>query len=648
MSRRRPAPRRWWRPRWPQSLLGRVFALYTIALVGFVTAGVALFVRYQFTEGLESAQQRADGLVLVMSPTITESAVIGDYDTLKRTLENAIRHSDFASAEFIDLKGAKVQALAPPLDHGSPPAWLSRQIHERLYETNLTVSVGGRDYGVLRLRFAPERIAGELWRQSLVALALGAMALGGGLVAILVPLRRWLGKLDRLQQLERAGLDSLPVPEDAPIELQRTFETLIRAAKEREAALTALRSVLEGLLPGASSRGGDDLEAITQMISRLTTQVLEHGEHLNAIFQLSPDGFVSFDTERRVNYASPAFTRLTGLSEGEIAGVHESTLLARWHAVSGARPDQLPSLALLRSAGQKVLLTVERPKRRVLELALRSGETQIVSQVLLVRDVTHQTEVDQMKSEFLSTAAHELRTPMASIFGFVELLILKRLSPQRQQSALETVHRQTKLMMSIVDELLDLARIEARRGMDFEYERLDLRAVVEQVVRDFAVPDGRQTPALALPAAAVPVSIDRKKFAQALGNVLSNGYKYSPEGGAVEVSLVVSGTSTAQLTVADRGIGMSSAQLARVCERFWRADASGSIPGTGLGMSVVKEIVELLGGRLSLASEPGAGTQVTFELPVLTVDLAGAAELDAGDLLARRPQPAAGLVANLS
>jgi signal transduction histidine kinase len=107
---------------------------------------------------------------------------------------------------------------------------------------------------------------------------------------------------------------------------------------------------------------------------------------------------------------------------------------------------------------------------------------------------------------------------------------------------------------------------------------------------------------------------------QALSNVLSNAYKYSPGGGPVRVRLVrghatAEGPGTVGIEVQDGGIGMSAEQLARVSERFYRADASGNIPGTGLGMSIVKEITELLGGRLALASEPGQGTTVTLWLP---------------------------------
>jgi signal transduction histidine kinase len=263
----------------------------------------------------------------------------------------------------------------------------------------------------------------------------------------------------------------------------------------------------------------------------------------------------------------------------------------------------------------------------VLQAGLRQSQSAVISQVFYLRDVTHETEVDQMKSEFLSTAAHELRTPMASIFGFCELLMHRKMTPERQQEMLAVVHRQTLRMVTILNELLDLARIEARRGSDFKLETLDLAQLVRDVAAEFQPPGERAAPAMAaLPAGAL-VRVDRNKIHQALGNVLSNAYKYSPDGGAVTVALQTEDVDAARpgnaaaapalwgIRVQDQGIGMTPEQLGRVSERFYRADASGTIPGTGLGMSIVREIVELLGGRLQLHSVPGQGTCVTLWLP---------------------------------
>jgi signal transduction histidine kinase len=228
-----------------------------------------------------------------------------------------------------------------------------------------------------------------------------------------------------------------------------------------------------------------------------------------------------------------------------------------------------------------------------------------------------------MKSEFVSTAAHELRTPMASIFGFAELMMHKMLPPEKQHRALAAIHRQTKLMIAIVNELLDLARIESRRGKDFVLETVELGEVTRQLLQDFSPPADRAAPELAETLTGALVRVDRNKLRQAAGNVLSNAYKYSPQGGAVQLRIVQQGAATGTLAggarvgieVRDQGIGMTPEQLARVGERFYRADGSGKIPGTGLGMSIVREILSLLGGELAITSTPGAGTCVTLWLP---------------------------------
>ena len=270
----------------------------------------------------------------------------------------------------------------------------------------------------------------------------------------------------------------------------------------------------------------------------------------------------------------------------------------------------------------------------MLEVGIRLSREDSVSQVLYFRDVTYETEVDRMKSEFLSTAAHELRTPMASIYGFTELLINSPQDPATTEELLHIVYAQSERMAQIINELLDLARIEARRGKDFKLEQFDAQAFLAEVVAGFKPPEGRPGPEDRTRAASQSAGVastaeaaltrwvraDRSKLTQALLNVLANAYKYSPKGGAVELEVLDAPATEDQpvrigLRVVDHGIGMSPEQVARVCERFYRADASGSIPGTGLGMSIVKEIVGLHGGEVEIASQMGTGTTVTLWIP---------------------------------
>jgi PAS domain S-box-containing protein len=362
-------------------------------------------------------------------------------------------------------------------------------------------------------------------------------------------------------------------------------------------------------------------------------RIRDRTEQLNAIFELSPDGFVSFDATHRVKYASPAFQRMTGLTQADIVGLDEAGFAARLNReCKGDTP--FPDFVALRAqqnlgAGgtasrqgghRRTLIEILRAGQRVLEVGIRTAEAESVSQILYFRDVTHETEVDRMKSEFLSTAAHELRTPMASIYGFTELLINQPFGPDEQRDFLETIFRQSELMVSIINELLDLARIEARRGKDFVIEPIVVGELVSEVVAGFRPPAGRAAPLLDQTGGRYAVRADRKKLTQAISNVLSNAYKYSPDGGDVSIGLLAAESVTTDLgiRIRDHGIGMTPQQLVRVCERFYRADTSGRIPGTGLGMSIVKEIVELLDGTIHIASQPGQGTTVTLWLPRAT------------------------------
>jgi signal transduction histidine kinase len=176
-----------------------------------------------------------------------------------------------------------------------------------------------------------------------------------------------------------------------------------------------------------------------------------------------------------------------------------------------------------------------------------------------------------------------------------------------------------------LNDLLDLARIEARRGKDFCYEQVNLCALLDDWVQGYQRPWGRKAPELDLPAEPVFVMADPGKLRQALMNVVSNAYKYSPKTGAVRIKLEVQRVSgqppAVCMDVVDQGIGMTPEQRARVCERFYRADTSGKTLGTGLGMSIVKEIVELHHGNLGIESTLGHGTRVRLCLPSLAAGL---------------------------
>jgi PAS domain S-box-containing protein len=347
-------------------------------------------------------------------------------------------------------------------------------------------------------------------------------------------------------------------------------------------------------------------------------------ERLNAVFELSPDGFVVLDKRGEVSIVNPAFERMTGMRAGDLVGqslmAFEENLMTRC-AVSdiaersvAAAIDGQPAMVDGAQA-QRRLLHLHAPQSRTLLQRVRHGDHDNET-VMYFRDVTHELEVDRMKSEFLAMAAHELRTPMVSIFGFTELLLKRPFSEDRRQEVLGTIHKQASILINLVNELLDLARIEARRGKDFNRRLQPIGPILEQALDGLKVPGDHRMVSLHLETPDALVWADTDKLSQAVLNVLSNAYKYSPGGGEIHLRQRLDpAMQRVLLEVEDHGVGMSPEHATRVFERFFRADPSGNIPGTGLGMSLVKEIMDLHCGDVQLRSALGEGTTVALSVP---------------------------------
>ncbi|MCY4745974.1 ATP-binding protein [Pelomonas sp. UHG3] len=724
----------------PRSLLSRVMLLYSTVLVLLVTAGVGVFLTHATRAMLEDAEAGAQAMSALLTPAVADSAVIGDYDTIKRTLDRAIDHPLFERSAFIDLKGGRIEVVRQDHPSTRPPEWLVRQVAAQQEPINTPITVGGRDYGITRLTIWSERVAADIWQVMRLGLLLATTGILAGIGFVWWPLRRWLGQLDRVSdlgtRLQQGGQAVLPMPTDkAPTEFQRTFEVINQVAAslqaERAQAGVTLASIAEGVatinragvvvlanpvlgrllgsdsaallgqpvsallpelqLPAVDDDGGwrgrrfergqqvleaslapvrsdqgeaagavivlrdvteqhllevqlreeldarahameamsqmlgaaspapgglqrsVDIEQLSGQVGDLVSQLRRQTSQLQAIFSLSPDGFIAFNAERRVQFVSPTCVFLTLLSDRDLLGQDETGLEALLQGRLGQQ-DALRPLRLQELREGPRVVQMARPMQRILSLALHDGGAAEMPQLLHIRDVTQQFELDRMKSEFLTTAAHELRTPMTSIYGFVELMMHRELSPERRGEVLQRVHRQSRAMMDILDELLDLSRIEARRGLDFQFQAVCLNDLLRQTLGDFGVPPERQPPQLTLTTEPYWVHVDASKLGQALRNLLSNAYKYSPDGGPVAMRLLPVDDLHVDVEVEDHGIGMSAEELARVTERFYRADRSGTIPGTGLGMAIVKEIVELMNGSVQLRSTPGAGTTVTLRL----------------------------------
>ncbi len=412
-------------------------------------------------------------------------------------------------------------------------------------------------------------------------------------------------------------------PADAYLQQQRHWMALLIGSGG-----LLIASLFQVLLLGFTGRASLVQGIVRQQTRELqvkTGDLEDRNAQLAALFALSPDGFIAMDHSGNIRFVNPAFQSMTGICAEDLLGRAETALHDELRRRSETRGPMPAASVTFRKFGDGLvpsLLNLKVPRHAVIQMVGIQSEASSVARILYFRDVTAEAEVDQLKSEFLSTAAHELRTPMASVYGFAELLMTQELGAAERSELLGIIYKQSGVMADILNELLDLARIEARRGKDFVFESLQVQALLREVLAGYKLPPNRSLPRIELPAEPCFILADRSKASQAIVNVLSNAYKYSPQGGDVRVELLTQvledGRPGLGLRISDFGIGMTPEQVSHVFERFYRADTSGKIPGTGLGMSIVKEIVDLHGGRVDVSSRPGKGTSVTLWFTVPT------------------------------
>lgn len=609
---------------WPQRLHHQLVLMVSLSLV------VALGLLGGYTASEQSAialrayESQASALVRNVAIASSNPLLTDSLDQLEELVLRSADFNEVLSLQVMTPDGrtlshvARVNGQPPrlvldtPAQRTSVPTQPTPQMSSDLSKHLITAwhpIIASGMVGWVRLDYnanALQELRGRIWRNTAVV-AVMAVTLCAGLIALM--LRRPMRALNRARQFatELVSAEGRQMPmQRAPLEVM-----------ELNAALNEASMLLKQQLLMIE----DGLRQHHAHEARLA----EQNDQLSAIFALSQDGLVTFDKAGYVQFANQAFLTLTGFKRKDVIGATLDGLDARLRelAQAGSSFDGLDACFAHAENGQsgealEQRLVLSGEHRAVLTLSGQRSASGAVSRVLYVCDVTKQHTLDQMKSEFLSMAAHELRTPMVSIFGFTELMLNREMSAPQRQDLLGRIHRQCQSMISILNELLDLARIEARRGQDFKLEDLDLADIVSSVVTDFKPPPGRDAPVIDIPPGAMPVHVDRHKMQQAVLNILSNAYKYSPQGGPVSVHYLQAepdkGRHRFAVAISDQGLGLSPEHLARLGERFFRADKSGNIPGTGLGVSIVKELMELMGGRMQVCSQLGQGTTVTLWL----------------------------------
>ncbi len=354
---------------------------------------------------------------------------------------------------------------------------------------------------------------------------------------------------------------------------------------------------------------GAALDTLASELHRRLSQLEEERAETQTLIDSMVEGVIALTPTGEVRRANPAARRMFALP-ADPRGLPREAVARRpgflrlvERALAG---DSVPAIEL--AADARALLATGHP--------LPDGGA-----VLVFLDVSELRRLEGVRRDFVANASHELKTPLTAIRGYSETLLDQELPAELRLRFTEVVHANAERLQRIVDDLLDLSRIESGAWATAP-EPLDIAAVASEAW--YAQARTAEEKAIRLnlrvDARAARVSADPAALMQIFTNLFSNALRYTPEGGTVTVSsrpLQRSEGEWVEIEVADTGSGIPSAHLHRIFERFYRADPARSreAGGTGLGLSIVKHLVESHGGRTEAQSEVGQGTRIRFTLP---------------------------------
>lgn len=419
----------------------------------------------------------------------------------------------------------------------------------------------------------------------------------GFLLAMLLALRKAAVAIDQRQQAEDA--------------LRQVNEEL----EERVARRTAELSVANDQLTAEIAERTQAQTALSQAleVSR------RDREKLNGILRSVGDGLVVTDHQLRVLHMNAAAEQLLRLPLEKALGQALDRLGAAAmisgkvrELLGGAKASPVFDFEL---PGEDL----KNPRIYQARFSRLDSDQDEAGVVLLIHDVTRERELDRLKNAFLGMAAHELNTPLAAILGFSELLTsahaATQLSAEQREEYLNLIHHKALELSHLIDDLLDISRVEAGQPLPLDYETVRLDEVVREVLRPYQEKSPRHAFELHLATAQTQIAADPWRVRQVINNLVSNAVKYSPHGGLVKVTLEDS-DGRCRISVADQGIGMTPDQVEHIFDRFYRADSSNTaVQGVGLGMSIVRHIILAHHGAIAIESSPGRGTTVCIDLP---------------------------------
>jgi len=358
-------------------------------------------------------------------------------------------------------------------------------------------------------------------------------------------------------------------------------------------------------------------EVMRERVARMTGALRDERDVLDAVLEAAGDGIIMVDAAGNTVVANYVWAYLSG---GE--GLAAAASLHR--ADVGEQPESFEQLTQrwLEDPEHVAVADFERDEPyhrfRVYSAPVRHHDGALLGRIVVLRDVTRETEAERMRAALIATVSHELRSPLTAISGYTDTLLHDGpWDADTQREFLEVVSISAGRLASLVDNLLDAATLEAG-GLRLQREPVRLERVAERVLNARRLLAGSCTlhmetrPGLPL-ADADPIRVE-----QVLANLVDNAIKYSPRGGAIQVRIISDSDETLSVSVADQGVGIPHEHLEHLFERFYRVESGGrSVRGVGLGLFICRSLVESHGGRIWVDSQPGLGSTFAFTLPTL-------------------------------
>lgn len=606
--------------------------LYDFAPVGYVTLSPeGVILEANLTAATLLGTERSDLVGTLLSRFISADA----RDTFRQHLHRL--RTELCTCEVAVQRSSgqpmtlKLESVAVEEAHGTP----------RQFRTILS-DISARKQAEEALRQSEERFRALIEHSADVFMILGP----DGTIHYRSPTRTGRGLYEyQIEELIGKNAFDLVHPEDRPRMQAFLAETVQRPgpsplaylrARHSDGSWRVMEAVLNNQLANPAIAGiiytGRDVterkqaeealralnETLEQRVAERIHALQESEERYRDLFDNASDMIATLTLDEVVTSINRAFSQCLGYAREDIVG-------RSWRQF--ATPA---SATLVNERIRRVVVKEDVPSVFEIELLHKDGKAVPVEARVrfihnqtkvpiglhtICRDIAQRRAVDRLKDELISTVNHELRTPLTSLRGFSELLLTRDFSPQQQRNMVSIIHQESTRLTTLINDFLDLQHIAEGR-QPYTFEPVDLEPLLREATAVFSAEQGQHPFQFAIQAPLPLVHADPNRVCQVLSNLLSNAIKYTPDGGTVSVGARLEGEEVL-VWITDRGIGIPPEALPHLFTKFFRVNNASTrhIGGTGLGLALVKEIINAHHGRVWAESTLGKGSTFFFTIP---------------------------------